>query len=284
MEGQQFAAPAAAQFAQETVRRTRSWDGVEIAFAVSGAQDPTILFIHGGLANRHFWTSQLTQLSSRYRVAALDLGGHGDSGTNRLRWTIEAFADDVRVVAEALESQQLVLVGNSLGGAVALEAATMLRGRVLAIIGVDTLHDLNQRIPLAVAQARADAFRANFEGTCRAMVAELFHPGAQADLRAWVERQTCATPVAVAAGMMEGLADYDLAGAARRAGVPIRAINGDLWSVDAARNRAIVPDFDAVVIPNAGHYLMLERPAEFNRELVALVDRLRSRYSLGSQE
>jgi pimeloyl-ACP methyl ester carboxylesterase len=260
--------------------RTPSADGVEIANVAGGAGVISLLFIHGGLANRRFWREQLTALAPRYRVVALDLAGHGTSGVNRTAWTIAAFAADVAAVADALALERVVLIGNSLGGAVALAAAPRLGGRAVGVIGVDTLHDLGQVIPAEWARARAEAFLRDHGGTCRAMAEALFHPGAHPELLAWAEREMRATPAAVAAGMMEGFASFDLAEAARAAGVPVHAINGDLWPTSTAANRAIVPTFDAAIMKDAGHYPMLERPDEFNRLLVTAVERIAETHAM----
>jgi pimeloyl-ACP methyl ester carboxylesterase len=81
--------------------------------------------------------------------------------------------------------------------------------------------------------------------------------------------------------MMEGLSGYDLGAVFRRAGVPIRAINGDLFPTDIEGNRKLAPDFDAVIMPGAGHYPMLERPDEFNRILAGVVNGLAASRPLG---
>ncbi|MCI0585593.1 MAG: alpha/beta hydrolase [Planctomycetes bacterium] len=81
----------------------------------------------------------------------------------------------------------------------------------------------------------------------------------------------------VVAGIMEGLGGYDFAGAFWGAGVPIRAINGDLWPTNVEPNRTVSPGFDAVIMTGAGHYPMLERPGEFNRHLVEIVKDLEPR-------
>jgi pimeloyl-ACP methyl ester carboxylesterase len=254
-----------------TEGRVRSADGVEIAYRDQGVGPVAIVFIHGGLADRSFWAPQFSGLAGGYRLVALDLAGHGASGRNRKGWTIAAWAADVRAVADALRLDRVVLVGNSLGGPVALEAAALLKGRALGVIGVDTLHDATQVIPPADAHARAEAFRKDFAGACHGMVEALFHPGTQAELRAWAEKRMCAGPPEVAVGMMEGFGGYDMAKAFRNAGVPIRAINGDLWPTRVEINRTVTPDFQAVIMKGAGHYPMLERPAEFNRLLLETV-------------
>jgi pimeloyl-ACP methyl ester carboxylesterase len=251
--------------------RVRSADGVEIAYSARGSGETALVFIHGGLADRTFWAPQLSSLAGKFRVVALDLAGHGESGRGRKAWTIAAFGEDVRAVVEALGLRRVVLIGNSLGGPVALEAARLLRGRAIGVVGVDTLHDGTVKLDPVESHARAEAFRKDFMGACRAMIDALFHPGTERDLRAWAEKRMCATSPEVVVGMMEGFAGYDMAAAFRGAGVPIRAINGDLWPTRTDLNRTVTPDFDAVVMTGAGHYPMLERPDEFNRHLVEIV-------------
>ena len=86
---------------------------------------PGLVLVHGGAAHAHWW-SAIAPLIGDYRVVALDLSGHGDSGRRpdyRVgRWTEEvlAAADHVSMAGPP------VLVGHSMGGFVA--AATAVRG------------------------------------------------------------------------------------------------------------------------------------------------------------
>lgn len=72
-------------------------------------------------------------------------------------------------------------------------------------------------------------------------------------------------------GMLRMWISYDGVAAAKGAGVPVRAINGDLHPTDVERIRGVVPGFDAQVLPHTGHYPMLERPREFDRLLLEVV-------------
>src|SRR5262249_15809410 len=116
-----------------------SADGVRIAYTAGGKGEPALLFIHGGLADRTFWAAQLEPLAARHRVVALDLAGHGASGRDRKHWTFEAFGEDVKAVADATGLGKIVLVGNSMGGPVALAATRLMPARVVAVGGVGTV-------------------------------------------------------------------------------------------------------------------------------------------------
>jgi pimeloyl-ACP methyl ester carboxylesterase len=253
--------------------RVLSFD-VEIVFSEAGHGITELLFIHGGLANRHFWANQLASLSDSYRAIAVDLAGHGDSGRNRETWTIDAFGEDIRAVADALALQRIILIGNSLGGPVALSSAKLLKSRVIGVIGVDTFQDATQHMTSAEAREQADRYRNNFEKTYKEMAKRLFHPGQQVKLRKWAEAQMLAMPPEVVIGMMEGLASYDMAACFGAVNIPVRAINGDLFKTNVESNRSIHSDFEVVYMKGAGHYPMLERPEEFNAHLREIVKRL----------
>ncbi|QSW99347.1 alpha/beta fold hydrolase [Haloterrigena alkaliphila] len=102
---------------------TVSHHGRETAYEVAdrdGDGSP-ICFVHGSGGSRDAWKEQ-HRLADRNPIVTLDLSGHGDSDDIDARpgyTTLSAYADDVAAVLEATESR--VLVGNSLGGAAALQ-------------------------------------------------------------------------------------------------------------------------------------------------------------------
>jgi pimeloyl-ACP methyl ester carboxylesterase len=246
-------------------------DGVTIVYSASGAGEPALLFIHGGLADRTFWDGQHQAFAGRHRVISPDLAGHGESGTNRTKWGIPEFGGDVRAVVDQENPEHVVLIGNSLGGPVAIEAALLLPGRAAAVIGVDTFQSLDYRMDPEEARQRAEYFRVDYAGGLKGMVDALFHRDADPAIRADSERRMARTSPETAYRMFLSFSGYDVAAAARRLQVPLRALNGDLFPTDFDGIRRIKPDFDAVVMTHMGHYPMLERPEEFNRLLARVI-------------
>jgi pimeloyl-ACP methyl ester carboxylesterase len=253
-------------------------DGVTIAYSVAGTGSTALLFVHGGFADRSFFEEEFHALSGRYRVIALDLAGHGESGTARRTWSIASFAADVKAVADQEKLDRVVIFGNSLGGPVAVEAALLMPGRVLGVVGIDTFQDLGHPETPEYARAasddvrqRAEAFRRDYPGSMKVMVAALFHPDADPWLMKEAERRMLRTPGSVASAVLAGLAGYDMSGAARRLTVPLRAINGDLYPTNLQAARAVKADFDVIVMKHMGHYPMLERPEEFNGLVLRVV-------------
>ncbi|UCH92527.1 MAG: alpha/beta hydrolase [Candidatus Aminicenantes bacterium] len=244
-----------------------SADKVEIVYLARGKGETAVIFIHGGFANKSFWRNQMKPFSAKYRVIAVDLAGHGESGQNRKKWDMSNFAEDVRAVIEKENIRKTVLVGNSLGGAVALETARLVPDKVLGIVAVDTFQ-LFIMPPPAYIQQQARALAEDFTGTMRKMVRSLLHKDVDPKLYAEVEKKMLNNSSQMAVAIIESLATYDLAEAAKKVPQPIRCICGDLIvSPQVEKNREIHPDYDAVVIPHTGHYPMLEKPELFNQHL-----------------
>lgn len=100
---------------------------------------PTILFVHGAGMDHSIWTLQARYFAHHGSNAlAVDLPGHGRTGGPACP-TIEAMADWVAATATSLPgSEQVTMVGHSMGALVCLEAATRHRDSVrqLALLGV----------------------------------------------------------------------------------------------------------------------------------------------------
>jgi pimeloyl-ACP methyl ester carboxylesterase len=252
----------------------RAADGVEIVYSAAGAGEPALVFIHGGLANRGFWDGQLRAFGGHHRTIALDLPGHGESGADRKKWGMPEFGADVKAVIEAEKAKKVIIFGNSLGGPVAVEAALLLPGRVLGVVGVDTFQRIDYRITEEEVRERARAFGDDYAGALKQMVGLLFHKDADPALVADAEKRMGGTPPEAARAMFLGMAGYDMGAAVRRLTAPLRAINGDLYPTDIAANRKLKPDFDAVIMTHMGHYPMLERPDEFNRRAAEMISAL----------
>ena len=249
-------------------RSVASSDGVRIVYDVRGQGSVALVFVHCWAGNRYFWRNQAASFSEQYRVVTLDLAGHGESGKNRKNWTVLGLAKDVVAVVNDLELQKIVLIGHSMGGPVCLQAATELPGRVVGIILADTMHDVSQRRTVAAAQADADQLKRDFKGYFHDLSA-LFSKTSDPAIRHWVETQAMAAdPDAIIALKLDtpNVVPSELF---ERAGVRIRAINAmpplsDRTDVEVNRRFA---DYDVAFVSDAGHFLQLEQPQEFNDDL-----------------
>ncbi len=245
-----------------------SADGVPIRYHAEGRGEPALVFIHGWSGDRSHWAEQVTRFSADREVIALDLAGHGDSGRDRYSWTIESLGEDVRAVVLALDLKRVVLVGHSLGGPVAIAAASRMQGRVVAVIGVDAFHDVERRLDPERTAALVERWEKDFAGTAKGFLEAVLPKDGDPALRERLQAELEAAPPDVALALLRAQFDYDLAAAFERAGAPIRAIN-TTQPTNLAAGRRHAADFAVADLSamQLGHYPMLTAPDLFDQKL-----------------
>lgn len=245
-------------------------DGVHVQYRVYGKAEPALVFIHCWACDSNYWREQVPVFKQKYTVVTVDLAGHGGTDANRTEWSIARFGQDVATAVGAIPNRQIVLVGHSMGGPVAIEAARQLEGRVIGIIGVDTFNTIGAPAPT---RPQIDAilkpFEADFIGHTRELVTQhLFAPGANRALADKVAYDMSLAQPRSALPALRALFEYDFTEPLKDIPVPIIAIDSDLGEpVNEARIRKVLPKFRAVVIPGVGHFLMMEDPGRFNAAL-----------------
>ena len=200
-----------------------------MAFEVRGVGAPTLVLVHGWSCDRGYWRGQLGPLAARYRTAAVDLAGHGESGADRRAWTMAAFGEDVVAVVERLGPGELVLVGHSMGGDVIVEAARRLGDRVAGLVWVDTYNSLGAPPTDNELQAFTAPFREDFAAATRTMVRRLFTPAADPELVEWVAADMSAAPPEIAIDALRHAVANEpgVVAGLRELHAPVVAINPD---------------------------------------------------------
>jgi len=260
-----------AESAREISKSAVSADGVPIAFTEQGEGETALVFIHGGFCDQDFWSHQVKAFAGDYTVVTLDLAGHGKSGAGRGKWTLRAFGEDVKAVVEALDLDRLILIGHSMGGPVSLRAAQLMPERVLGVIGVDSLHDAEREWNEEAWKKRTESFRKDFKSACETMVRRAFWESADPELVNWVLEKISRARPEVGLPIFEMFSFYDMAAEMEKVMAPVRCVNGDLWPTNVEGNKRHAPGFEAVIIKDTGHFLMLERPDEFNKHLAETI-------------
>ncbi len=261
-------AVAAVSGAVQTGSVTTS-DGVRIVYDVRGNSPTTLLFIHCWSCDRTFWRNQADEFAKQYRVVTLDLGGHGESGRNRKNWTILGLGGDVQAVADKLKLKRIILVGHSMGGEVALEAARRLKGRVIGVIAVDTLNSVDEKVTPEMMAPYAAKMKADFPKAIASFMGGIVAKSSDPAVKQWIEQKASSADPGVAIPLFRDFANLDLKKMFAEAGVPIRGINAKPpysgpTTIEANRKYA---DYDAVLLDDVGHFIQLERPKEFNQHL-----------------
>jgi len=257
--------------------RAMSPDGVEISFDVHGAGEPAVVLVHGWSCDRSYWQGQVESLARHHQTITIDPAGHGDSGSGRRDWTIEAFGLDVAAVVSHLDLRQVVLVGHSMGGDVILEAARQLPDRIRGIVWVDTYSQLARFSTLQQVRTRMAAFETDFAQATRHFVRCMFAPNADAALVERVATDMASAPPEVALPAMESTWTFGskVPGILRGLGIPIAAINAEEPASDLKSMHEY--GIDVTCMPGVGHFLMMEQPERFNECLLKVVHALLSR-------
>src|SRR4051812_24585957 len=169
--GKQAPAPAPSPTAQPTgvpkaapqegaARIAVAPDGIHVQYRVYGSGEPALVLIHGWSCDSNYWRAQVPELKQKYTVITVDLAGHGGTDGGRSDWSMSRFGQDVATALSAVPNQRLILVGHSMGGPVAIEAARLMKNRVIGIIGVDTFKTIGSPAP---SRAQVDALMKPFE-------------------------------------------------------------------------------------------------------------------------
>ncbi|MHB8077401.1 alpha/beta fold hydrolase [Desulfosporosinus fructosivorans] len=102
----------------------------------SGVKCSAILFIHGAGGTGHKWANQISGIDG-YNLIALDLPGHGQS-EGEAEDSIINYRNFIWQFVLALELEQFVIAGHSMGGAIAMEFALKYPGVLRGMIIVDS--------------------------------------------------------------------------------------------------------------------------------------------------
>jgi pimeloyl-ACP methyl ester carboxylesterase len=247
-------------------------DGVAINYAVQGKGEPALVFVHCWSCDRNYWENQVPVFAKNHQVVTIDLPGHGAAGQGRKSWSIESYADDVNAVITKLKLKRVILVGSSMGGPIILEATRRSPERVVAIVPVDTLQNVEDNVPPEQLEGVYKQLRADYKVAVTGFLNQLFFaPETPAAVKERVIKEIISRPPELAVAILEGIFKYDAVPALKEVKVPIRAINADLNPTALDVNRKYAPQFDAVIIKGSGHYPMLEQPARFNELLAEII-------------
>jgi pimeloyl-ACP methyl ester carboxylesterase len=226
--------------------------------ARDAARWPPLLLIHGAGGSRLDWPAELRRLP-RARVLTLDLPGHGRS-TGPGRTDIGSYAQDVREFVNGLRLQRVVLVGHSMGGAVAQQVALSDPDLVagLVLIATDSKLPVDPFLP----QRILDEPDETIEWT----IANAWGPQVPDDLPALARRRLAQMPLSVLRGDYLACQGFDVRDR-------LDEISAPTLVVGAAEDRMVrvsfsvtlaerMPRATLTVIKGARHMAPLEQPAE----------------------
>jgi len=233
--------------------------------AFEAGSGPTLVFLHGAGDNAGTWAKVAPKFARRYHVVLVDLPGHGESSPAAGSLKMETVVRDLGGVLAALPCP-CVVVGNSLGGWLAMVEAVNAPARVTRLVVVDGGASVGERpdLPLLVTtrEQAAKVWDAILDpGSPRI-------PGFVLDD---VVRQSQQGPIGrmIAAGDMKRflMSEEDL----RRFPVPVDLLWGESDRLVplhyAQRMQAQLPAVRLTTVPRCGHAPQMECPVAFSAAL-----------------
>lgn len=249
-------------------------DGTRIHYVNYGKGSDALVLIHGWTMNVDNWREQIPALTKRNRVIAIDLPGHGQSDKPQTTYSMDLFARAVDAVMRDAKVKRAVLVGHSMGTPVARQFYRKYPEKTLAIVIVDgVLRPLGDK-------AMMDSIMANFRGPKykefgSQMLSSMFGPGLSTEAKERIKTSNLNTPQHVLVSAMEGMADPSIWGEDKIT-VPVLAVmaKNPLFPPNIEESaRAIVPNLEFHMWDGVGHFVMMEKPKEFNESVLAFLDK-----------
>ncbi|HEY0465867.1 MAG TPA: alpha/beta hydrolase [Polyangiaceae bacterium] len=244
-------------------------DGQRIAYRTIGHGEITVVLAHCWGCTSALWDGVAARLVGRYRFVLVDLPGHGQSTGTRRAWTVRAYAQDLAAVVDSIGGAPVILVGHSMSGRIVTEAArSSLRGRVRGVVLVDSVPDVAHIAGDAERLSLVARLRADFGGTVHELVSGLEPASAEqpiATVTALIERMD----PRVAREVLDQNLSYPFLERLSGLEVPLWSVNASITATDQVANQRLVANWQAVVMPATGHWLMLDAPEQFAAALDA---------------
>jgi pimeloyl-ACP methyl ester carboxylesterase len=245
-------------------------DGIKIHSSTAGNGPKTVILVHGWTCDETTWNAQVPELSKEYRVVTLDLPGHGRSGSPKDgKLSMDLFARAVDAVRKDSKADRVVVVGHSMGTPVVMQYARLFPQHAVALVFVDGgVTSPAGRLPDPSRMAGPEGLK-----TRETMIRGMFSSSSAPDMQKHILSMMLGAPESTAVGAMQAI--YDPAN--WKGDVfpqPILGIYADHSRAgDREYMKTHFPNMDYEEIAGTGHFLMIEKPEEFNRLLLAFLDK-----------
>ncbi len=257
-------------------------DGVNIYYEEYGRGLP-LVFLHPFSTNGYIWYFQIFTFALTNRCVVIDERGHGRSDKPRAGYAIPRMARDVAAVFDALKIERAVLIGNSIGGMIALQFNLDYPERVAGNVIVSSATGLSRELPAGTMAA----FERDYEGTFGSLIEGTVSAkskrerGEILDVMKSQFRVEANFPRHVFNASTqdpEGVFNWDITDRLSRIRKPTLIFAGEEdFGTPVALNKVLadnIPGAELRVLKDIGHYYHLEQPREFNAELRRFIEKL----------
>jgi len=224
------------------------------------AGGPVLVLVHGAGGTRLHWPGELRRLPGA-TVYTLDLPGHGRSG-GRGCDTIEGYVEAVVAFLQRLRVERAVIVGHSMGGAIAQTLALSSSGQV----GVAGLVLIATGARLRVAPAILDGIRSDFEQAAELITRFAWSPEAPSSLVERGRKTLLEADPDVVWGDFATCDRFDVIDRLGEIRSPTLVVSGSVDPLTPVKYARFlverIPQARYVIVEGAGHMVMLEQPGK----------------------
>lgn len=255
---------------------------VKVHYVDSIQGDEVIVFIHGWSCDATFWNRQADHFNRKYRTILVDLPGHGMSSKSAMRYDFDLFAESVRAVLDAVGVRKAVVVGHSMGFPVARRFIQKYPERARALCIVDGAYfRLPEHAEIREWEKRNREFAQMFTGENRdAFLADflesLFVEQSPVLLKNKVIARMTAAPPHVANSAMEEMVktEHWYPFSLDIPTLAVYVVSSDLPPDNERYLRSQFPQLEYHLWDGVGHFLMMEKPEQFNKVLESFLVKL----------
>jgi pimeloyl-ACP methyl ester carboxylesterase len=258
-------------------------NGIDTRYWQMGDSGSKIILLHGGNGSIEFWLYNIATLAQYHEVYAFDMVGSGKSGCPDASYSLPYQAEFLHGFMSALEIDAATLIGNSMGGGVALEFTRLYPDRVDKLVLVDSMglgKEISLGIRLITLPAIVDLLRPG-RWMIPGILRSNFHHSTDL-LAKWIEFRY---PIFSILGRNHvifqlGRSNFNLAGVLPQVYQPILTslptitqktliIWGEFDRIIPVKHAYIaaagLPNCQLEIFPLCGHHPYLEYPAKFDR-------------------
>jgi pimeloyl-ACP methyl ester carboxylesterase len=261
---------------EQVSSRYAKLDNLRVHYEVAGNGGPALVFVHGWSCNTDFWRQQIPDFVKTNRVIAVDLPGHGKSDAPKIAYSMDLFARAIDAVLQHASAGPAVLVGHSMGTPVIRQFYRLFPNRTLALVIVDgslTPFPDPERPRKLLESLRGD----NYHASAAKFVDPMLQPVRSEKLRREIREAMLRTPQHVGVGAMDAMVDPAI-WKDDVISVPVLAMmaKSPYWQADVEQAyRKIAPRLEFHMWEGVSHFLMMEEPERFNKELLEFLRRHR---------
>lgn len=231
-----------------------------------------ILLVHSFGGDSHHWDNQLQYFRKDRRVIAMDLRGHGQSeAPSANEYDILEQAKDIEAVVDSLHLTRFVLVGHSMGGAVAIAYAGSHSGAVAGLVAVGAPgHVPPAQAKQIMASLEADSsYQKVMDGYMKKLLTH-----AKPEVVTQVNKGVNKLSKDASVSMIRANFEFDPVPALKKYTGPVLIISAD-GENQAGSLHQLFPAIPMVNITGTSHWVQLDKPDEFNKALETFLKKVK---------